>query len=173
MGAAALGGIGATLTIWLIALAGLVLGACGALLGLTCRRRYRSIEQRLAEIESAARRAREREAQRARLRAFVEQEITVNWYLTVRNEGQGIARDCTVSINGSSLEQSSMVDARQLDLAALGVVPGHGTVRIPLNTGTRPNRLQVELSWSDPSGELGLYEADLTSSGRPPDAVEG
>jgi hypothetical protein len=65
-----------------------------------------------------------------------------------------------------------MVDARQLDLAALAVVRGQGTVRIPLKTATRPNRLQVELSWSDPSGELGLYEADLTSSGHPPDAIE-
>lgn len=160
------------MSLWLIAVAALVLGACGALLALTGRRRYRAIEERLGEIESAARRAREREAQRARLRAFVEQEIIVKWYLTVQNEGQGVARDCTVSINGSSLEQSSMVDARQLDLAALAVVRGQGTVRIPLKTATRPNRLQVELSWSDPSGELGLYEADLTSSGHPPDAIE-
>jgi hypothetical protein len=172
MAAAALGGIGATLTIWLIAVAGLVLGACGAVLGLSSRRRYRTIEERLAQIEIAAKRAREREAQRAKLRAFVEQELTVKWYLTVQNEGQGVARDCTVSINGSSLEQSSMVDARQLDLAALSVVDGHGAVRIPLKTPTRPNRLQVELSWSDPSGELGLYEADLTGSGHPPDAIE-
>lgn len=160
------------MTIWLIALAGLALGACGAVLGLSSRRRYRTIEERLAQIEIAAKRAREREAQRAKLRAFIEQELTVKWYLTVQNDGQGAAHDCTVSINGSSLERSSMVDGQQLDLAALSVVHGRGAVRIPLKTAIRPNRLQVELSWSDSSGELGLYEADLTGSGQAPDATD-
>jgi hypothetical protein len=38
------------LSLWLIAVAALVLGACGALLALTGRRRYRAIEERLGEM---------------------------------------------------------------------------------------------------------------------------
>ena len=38
----------------------------------------------------------------------------------------------------------------------------HATVRIPLQTTTAPDRLQLELTWSDASGDLGFYEAELT-----------
>lgn len=161
----------ASLIVWWIAAAGLVLGACGAVLGLTSSRRNRILEERLARIEVTARSAREREAQRPRLRAFVEQEVLVKWYLTIQNEGQGSAHNFTVSINGSSLEQSSMIDARQLDLTRLSVVEGRGTMRIPLQTAARPDQLQVELSWSDSAGELGLYLGEL-GSGRAAEAIE-
>ena len=160
------------MTVWWIALAGLALGACGAVLGLISRARNRAIEERVARIEVASKGAREREARRARLHAFLEQEVDVKWYLTIRNQGQGSARDFTVSIDGFSLEQSPLVDPAQLDRAGLAAVGGRGTVRIPLKCATRPDHLQVELTWSDAGGELGLFEAELAGAVRQPEAIE-
>jgi hypothetical protein len=159
----------AALIIWWIAIGGLALGVCGAVLWLKILRRAQATEERLTRIEVAAKIAREREAQRPKLRAFMEQEVKVRWYLTIQNVGEGSASDCTVSINGSSLEQSLVVEDGSLNLAALSVVGGHDLVRIPLKTAARPSRLRVELSWSDASGELGLYKAELTALGQAPD----
>ncbi len=172
VGAIALNGVVAALNPWWIAAAGFVLAAWGSLLALGSRRHSLALEDRLGRIEAAARTARERETQRPRLRAVLEQEVEVKWYLTIQNEGHGAASDFTVSIEGSSLEQCPLVDAGQLDPARLSLVDGHGTLRIPLKTVCRPERLQVELSWSDPSGELGLYEAELTGSAPAQDTIE-
>jgi hypothetical protein len=162
----------AAVSVWWIALAGALLGACGAALGLGSRRRARALEERLARLEVAVRTGREREAQRPRIRASLEQAVDVRWYLTIENEGQGSARDFTISIDGSSLEQSSMVDAGQLDLTQLSRIDGRGALRIPLKAARRPERLQVELSWSDGAGELGLYAAELAGSSHEADASE-
>ena len=158
----ALDGAAASLILTGLALAGLVLGACGAVLGVSGRRRARAAMKRLADLEEARRSARERAAQRARLSAFLEPEIEVRWYLTIRNEGHGAAQEFAVSLDGRPLEQSPLIDPAQVDPSGLGVVPAHGTLRIPLRTTLRPDRLQLELSWSDASQELGLYQAELT-----------
>ena len=153
----------ANLALWWVALAGLVLGGIGCALGLGARRRHLAVKDRLIKIEEAARSAREREARRARLSAVIEQEVTVRSYLTIRNEGHGAARDFTVSIDGAALDRCPLVDPQGLDLAALGTVGAHASVRIPLKTtANAPHRLQLELTWSDASGELGFYEAELT-----------
>ncbi len=158
----ALDGTAASLILWGLALAGLALGACGAALGLAGRRRAEVAAERLAQIEEGNRRARERDAQRARLSVFLEPEVAVRWYLTIRNDGPGPARDLTISIDGMALEQSPLVDVAQVGATKLGVVGAHGTLRIPLRTASRPDELQLELSWTDPSGEFGLYQTELT-----------
>jgi hypothetical protein len=148
--------------LWGLALAGLLLGACGAALGLIIRRRQQAIADRLADLDEASRSAREREARRARLSVALEPEVEVRWYLTIRNDGPGPARDFTISIDGMPIEQSPLVDPAQLAAARHGVVGAHGTLRIPLRIATRPNELQIELTWSDASGEFGLYQTELS-----------
>jgi hypothetical protein len=148
--------------IWGVALAGPILGACGALLALAARWRQQTVADRVTQLEEASRRALTREAQRARLRAFLEPEVEVRWYLTIRNDGPGPARDCTISIDGTALEHSPMIDPAQLASAKLAVIGAHGTLRIPLRTATRPEEMQLELTWSDASGEFGLYQAELS-----------
>jgi hypothetical protein len=140
----------------------LVLGACGVALGVSGRRRAQRSMERLTEAEEARRRARDRETQRARLSAYLEPEIQVRWFLTIRNEGHAVARDFTVSLDGRPLEQSPLIDPEQVDLGSLSAVPAHGSLRIPLRTAERPERLPLELSWSDASRELGLYQIELT-----------
>lgn len=155
---------------WWIAGGALTLSACAVVLALIDRHRSRTLGERLARYEHAA--ERERKRHRPNLQAFLEQEVDVKWYLAIRNDGLGSARELTVSVDGSSLEQSPMIDARQLDAAKLSLVAGHGLVRIPLKTPTRPHSLQVELSWSDASGEVTLVEAELTGGERAPDQGE-
>jgi hypothetical protein len=162
MDMAAIDGAVADLALWWVAAGGLVLGAIGSVLGLTGRRRNRALKEQLTRSEEAARAARERAAKQARLHAFIEQEVTVRWYLTIRNEGHSAARDFTVSIDGSALERCPLIDPQDLDLAKFGAVGAHATLRIPLKTATAPGKLQIELTWSDASGELGFYEAELT-----------
>jgi hypothetical protein len=152
----------ADLALWWIAAAGLVLGGIGSALGLTGRRRNRALEAQLLRLEEAGRAARERATKRARLHAFLEQEVTVRWYLTIRNEGHAAAQDFTVSIDGSALDRCPLIDPQELELARIGTVGPHATVRIPLKTATAPTSLQLELTWSDASGELGFYEAELS-----------
>jgi len=141
----------ADLALWWTAAAGLVLGGIGSALGLTGRRRNRALAEQLL-----------RATKRARLHAFLEQEVTVRWYLTIRNEGHAAAEDFTVSIDGSALDRCPLIDPQELELARIGTVGAHATVRIPLKTVTAPSRLQLELTWSDASGELGFYEAELS-----------
>ncbi len=158
----ALDGAVADLALWWIAAAGLVLGGIGSVLGLTLRRRNRALETQLLRIEDAARSAREREAKRARLYAVIEQEVAIKWYLTIRNDGHAAAQDFTVSIDGAALVRCPLIDPQDLDPARIGTVGAHATVRIPLQTATAPPKLQLELTWSDASGDLGFYEAELT-----------
>jgi hypothetical protein len=158
--------------LWWIVAATLVLGGCGVLFGLTAQLRHCALRERLVQMESAARSAREREAQRPKLRAVIEQEVAVRWHLTIQNAGQGCARQLMVSINGASLERCAMIDAGQIDPTKLAMVGGGGTIRIPLEMTRRPDKLQVELSCSDSAGELSFYEAELGASGRTPDASE-
>ena len=162
-------GSGAGLAVWWVAVAGLVLGGFGAALGLSGRHRNQTLEQ-LRRLEEAARSAREREAKRARLHAFIEQEVTVRCYLTIRNDGQAAAEHFTVSIDGAALDRCPLIAPEDLELAAIGTVGPHATVRIPLQTTTAPDRLQLELTWSDASGDLGFYEAELTRARRHPPA---
>jgi hypothetical protein len=150
------------LVLWWVAAAGLSLGGIGCAHGLTLRRRNRALEEQLLRVEEAGRRAREREARRARLHAVIEQEVTVRWYLTIRNEGHTAARDFTVSIDGAALDRCPLIDPQDLELARLGTVGAHARVRIPLQTATAPDKLQLELTWSDASDEVGFYEAELT-----------
>jgi hypothetical protein len=152
----------ADLALWWIAAAGVVLGGIGSALGLTGRRHSRALERQLRRFEEAAQAARERVAKQARLHAFIEQEVTVRWYLTICNEGHAAARDFTVSIDGSALERCPLIDPQELDLARIGTVGAHATVRIPLKTASAPTSLQLELTWSDASGEIGFYEAELS-----------
>ncbi len=152
----------AGLALWALAAGGLVLGGIGWALGLAGRRRSRALEEQLLRVEEAARGAREREAKRARLHAFLEQEVTIRWYLTVRNDGHAAARDFTVSIDGAALDRCPLIDPQDLDPARIDTVGAHATMRIPLKTTAAPNPLQLELTWSDASGDLGFYEAELT-----------
>jgi hypothetical protein len=158
----ALDGVPASLMFWGLVLAALLLGACGAALAPSSRRRQQALSARLDGIAEADRRMREREARRARLSVALEPEIEVRWYLTIRNDGPGPARDLTISIDGTALEQSPMIDPTQLASAELGVVGAHRTLRIPLRTAGRPDELQLEVSWSDTSGEFGLYQTELS-----------
>lgn len=155
------GGAGGV-AVWWIAIAALVLGGIGAALGLSGRRRHRTLGEQLLRIEEASRNAREREGRRARLRASIEQEVTVGWYLTIRNEGHAAAQDFTVSIDGSALDRCPLIDPQALDLARTGTVGAHAAMRIPLKPGAAPDKLQLELTWSDASGEMGFYEAELS-----------
>ncbi len=159
---AAIEGAAANLALWGLAAAGLVLGALGAGLGLRRRDRCRSLEEQLARLEEAARAAREREAKRARLSAAIVQEVTVRSYLSIRNYGHGAARDITVSIDGAALDRCPLIDPDDLERARAGAVGAHATLKIPLRPGAEPAKLQLELTWSDGSGELGFYEAELT-----------
>ena len=147
---------------WWVVVIALVLGGLGTALGLSARRRHGALEDQLLRLEEANRSARERDARRARLAAVIEQEVTVRWYLTIRNDGHAAAQDFTVSIDGAALDRSPLIAASDLELATIGTVGPHATVRIPLQTTTAPDRLQLELTWSDASGDLGFYEADLT-----------
>jgi hypothetical protein len=153
---------GAGLAVWWVALAGLVLGGIGAALSLSGRRHNLALKDQLQRLEDAARTAREREARRARLHAVIEQEVTVRWYLTIRNDGHAAAHNFTVSIDGAALDRCPLIAPEDLELARIGTVDPHATVRIPLQTPTAPDHLQLELTWSDASGDLGFYEADLT-----------
>jgi hypothetical protein len=155
-------GSGAGLAVWWVALGGLVLGGLGTALGLSGRRRERALKEQLLRIEEAGRSARERDAKRARLHATIEQEVTVRWYLTIRNDGHAAAQDFTISIDGAALDRCPLIAASDLERAKIGTVGPHATVRIPLQTTTAPDKLQLELTWSDASGDLGFYEADLT-----------
>ncbi len=150
------------LAVWWVAIAGLVLGAIGAGFGVSGRRRSRAFKDELQRLEDASRSAREREAKRARLHAVIEQEVTVRSYLTIRNDGHAAARDFTVSIDGAALDRCPLIDRQSLDPEEIGTVAPHATLRIPLQTPTAPARLQLELTWSDASGDLGFYEAELT-----------
>jgi hypothetical protein len=145
-----------------LALAGVVLGAYGAALGLSGRRRARAAMERLAKVEEASRLVRDLRAQRARLSAYLEPEIEVRWFLAIRNEGHGVARDFTVSLDGRPLEQSPLIDPQQVDVGSLSLVPAHSSLRIPLRIAEHPERLRLELSWSDASQEIGLYQVELT-----------
>jgi hypothetical protein len=146
--------------LWWITIIAVAIGAFGTALGLSNRRRSRDLEERLDHIEEANRRARQREGQRARLRAFIEQRFEVRWYLTIENQGPGAAQDVTISIDGTSLERSPVVASQALNLAGLGSLGAQGTVRIPLQAS--PEKLQLDLSWSDATGDLSFYEAELT-----------
>ncbi len=153
---------GAILALWWVAAAGLVLGGIGTALGVRARRRGRGLEAQLGRAEDAIQGLRERDTRRARLYATIEQEVTVRAWLTIRNEGHATARDFTISINGAALDRCPLIDAQALDPEQLAAVAAHGTLRIPLTPGPcGPNSLQLELTWTDASGELGFYEADL------------
>jgi len=159
-----LGGIvdvGADLMLWLFAVAGAGLGLLGCVFGAASRYRHRALARRIAEIEEARRSERARLTRQARLHAFIEQEVEVRWFLTIHNQGPAKADNLTASINGTPLDNCPLIDPKQCDLAALGAVGAHRGVRIPLSTSDRPAELQVELTWSDQSGELGFYQTTL------------
>ncbi len=162
MDVAAIDGAVAGLALWWMAAAGLVLGGIGGALGLTLRRRNRALEEQLLRIEDASRNAREREGKQARLHAVIEQEVAVKWYLTIRNDGHAAAQHFTVSIDGAALDRCPLIAPEDLERAKIDTVGAHATVRIPLQATTAPPGLQLELTWSDASGDLGFYEADLT-----------
>jgi len=153
---------GALVALWWLAAAGLVLGGLGTTFGLRAGRRGRHLEAQLVRAEDAIRALRERDTRRARLSASIEQEVTVRTWLTIRNEGHAAATDFTVSIDGAALDRCPLIDAQALDLEQLATVAAHGTLRLPLKpAGSGPTRLQLELTWTDASGDLGFYEADL------------
>ncbi len=152
---------GAVFVLWLVAAGGLALAGAATVVGLGARRRGQDLEAQLARAEDALRSLRERDARRARLFATIEQEVTVRTWLTIRNEGHAAAQDFTVSINGATLDRCPLIDPETLDPARIGTVAAHSTLRIPLKPLPAPARLQLELTWSDASGDLGFYEADL------------
>jgi hypothetical protein len=147
-----------------IAVAGLLLGVLGSALGLIGRRRHQALEQRLLKIEEARKSELARRAKRARLRAAIEEQVEakVRWFVTIQNHGHGDAEALTVSINGSPLDHCDLIDPKELNPAGIDAVAAHGGLRIPLQVADRPQELQVELTWSDASGELGFYQAKLT-----------
>jgi hypothetical protein len=149
------------LALWWLAAAGLVVGGIGVALGLRARRRSQDLEAQLKQAEDAIRALRERDTRRARLSAHLEQEVSVRTYLTIRNEGHAAATDFTVSIDGAALDRCPLIDPEDLDPARIGTVPAHASLRIPLKPAAAPTMLQLELTWSDASGELGFYEAEL------------
>jgi hypothetical protein len=151
---------GAGALVWLIAIAGLVLGGLGCVVGMIGHRRSAALQTRLVQLEDAQKAWRAREAKRARLRATIQQAVEVRWYLAIENDGHGDASDLTVSIDGMPLASWPFIDPK-VDLGALGEVAGHGGVRIPLQTTTRPDALQLELTWTDASGELGFFQGEL------------
>jgi hypothetical protein len=148
--------------LWGIALAGVLLGAGGAAVALASWRRDRAVADRLAGIEEASRQAREREARRVRMSIALEPEVEVRWYLIIRNDGAGPARECTMSLDGTALEESPIVDLARLGPGRLGTVGAHGTLRVPLRATSHPDALQLELRWLDAAGEPGLYQAELS-----------
>ncbi len=147
-----------------VAVAGLLLGVLGSALGLIGRRHHRALAQRLIEIEEARKNERVREAKRARLHAAIEEqvEVKVRWFVTIQNHGHGDAKHLTVSINGSPLDHCELVNSEELNLARIEAVAAHGGLRIPLRATQRPQDLQVELTWSDASADLGFYQAKVT-----------
>jgi hypothetical protein len=145
-----------------IAVAGLLLGVLGSALGLIGRWRHQALEQRLIEIEEARKRELARQAKRASLRAAIEERVQARWFVTIQNHGHGDAEDLTVSINGSPLDHCELIDPKELNPARIDTVAAHGGLRIPLRVAHRPQELEVELTWSDASGELGFYQAKLT-----------
>lgn len=162
--------------VWLLAIAAALLGVLGCVFGAASRWRYRALQQRVSAIEEARRSERARRAKQARLHAFVEQQVEVTYFLTIQNHGPAQARNLTASINGAPLHNCPLIDPKACDLAGLGAVMPHHGLRIPLHTADRPPELELELTWSDESGQLGFYQAslpddrclDATSRPRPP-----
>jgi hypothetical protein len=147
--------------IWLVAIAGLVIGALGCVLAALTRRRNQDLGQRLQRIEDAAKSEQARQARLARPRATIERDVVVRYQLAIHNDGHGEAKDVTISIDGAPLDNCPLVDAAALDLASTAALGAHGGLRIPLETKEVPERLQIELTWTDASGELGFYQAEL------------
>ena len=150
-----------TMLVWLISGAGLILGGVGAVLGAMSWRRNRTLKIRIAELEQEGKSEREREAQRAKLRAFIDQHIDIKSYLVIQNDGQGDARNLTISINGSTLDKCPLVGHEGSGLAEIEGVKAQAGLRIPINSSTTPDKLQLDLSWSDASGALGFHKVEL------------
>lgn len=164
-------GFGPHPVVWL-AIAAALFGVLGCVFGATSRWRYRVLQQRIVEIEEARKAERARRARQARLHAFVEQQVEVKWYLTIQNRGPAEARNLTASINGSPLDNCPLIDPEACDLAGLGAVGAHRGVRIPLHTAERPAELELELTWSDDSGQLRFYRTSLPDERSPETTAE-
>jgi hypothetical protein len=147
--------------VWLVSGAGLILGGLGSALGAMSWRRNRTLRRRIVELEDEAKAARQREAQRAKLRAFIAQELDIKSYLVIQNDGHGNAQNLTVSINGSSLDQCPMIALQKSDLAKMNGIKAQGGLRIPINSSNASDKLELDLTWSDASGELSFYKIEL------------
>lgn len=158
--------------VWLLAIAGAGFGILGCVFGATSRYRYRTLRARLVEIEEARKSERARRAKQARLHAFLEQQVEVTWFLTIQNRGPADAKNLTASINGAPLDNCPLVDPDACDLAGLGAVGAHRGVRIPLHTTVRPPELQLELTWTDASDQLGFYQTTLADDRAPDTSPE-
>lgn len=150
-----------SMVVWLFSGAGFILGGLGSVLGAMSWRRNRALKMRIAQLEEEGKAAREREAHRAKLRAFITQELDVKSYLVIQNDGHGDAHNLTVSVNGSALDEWPMIGLEAAELAKTGAVKAQAGVRIPINSSTAPDKLQLDLTWSDASGELGFYKVEL------------
>ena len=147
--------------IWLVAIAGLAIGVLGCALAAWTRQQNQALGRRLQGFEAAAKAERARQARQARPRATLERDLEVRCHLAIHNDGHGDAKDVTISIDGAPLANCPLVDAQALDLGTLAALHAHGGLRIPLRTEEVPERLQLELTWTDGSGELGFYQAEL------------
>lgn len=147
-----------------VAVAGLVLGLLGCSLALWSWRRQRALQSRLGRLEEAAIREQGRRTRRARLQADLEQQVEISRVLVIRNAGPAAASGITVSLGGVPLDHSSLIDHKKLDGTGAETLPAGRQLRLPLVARELPEEVEVEVTWSDATGDLGFVRMTFGTS---------
>jgi hypothetical protein len=119
---------------------------------------YRT-SRRMVEIEENRDKETRRQAAKAKLVANREKTSGATFRLTVRNDGEGTARDISIMLDGTPI--SSHPAASKTDALVSTLNPGGSTWCILVPTLGKPFPKTIRIEWQDDSGEPGLYESGL------------
>ena len=123
------------------------------------QRENKRLQERMLWIEEARERDRLIEAKTAKLIAKIWRGTILGEpsRLVIKNGGQSEARDIEIFINGEPIAFYGGVNYRPMS-----VVPAEESFSFRVNdTGDLPDHFRVRMTWTDNSGEPGLFEATL------------
>lgn len=145
---------------WLVSLVALFLAAGSLVIGWNGQRRQNELQARLLEIEQGRERERQRTARKAVLRAELVREPVNRERLRIYNDGEAEAHDVKVRLDGMPILEHRCMPSGQTEVSRIGP-RSYAQYLAVLTMGNMPP-WDIAITWTDDSGEPGLYRTTLT-----------